>query len=319
MKRCNNPSCFAHDGESCLLGLRRVDDCPSWTMGSTEPQPDETVPDARDDSRVPWSGAALGPADLSILTPRGRPILIGVLGSHDAGKSTLLTGTYLMMLSGHRIGSASFAGSRSFEAWEALAAWARFDDAARTPTFPPHTSRGTGRVQGLLHLALRGEDNSFRDVLLTDAPGEWFTRWAIREDDPEAEGAQWIADHADGFLLAADCARLSGEERGEARRETRALIERLGNHVGGRPTILVWTKSDHEPPVGVRRSIRDALSAQLPHAKQVEATTEQPETLIGAVGAVVQACWSPSPGPIVVPPVMSHEPFEAFRGHHGSD
>ncbi len=46
------------------------------------------------------------------------------------------------------------------------------------------------------------------DVLLTDAPGRWFSQWALYEEAPAAEGARWIARNADAFLVFAD----SGED-----------------------------------------------------------------------------------------------------------
>ncbi|HYH96086.1 TRAFAC clade GTPase domain-containing protein [Hyalangium sp.] len=267
-------------------------------------------------SRVPWSGSALGLADLTNLVPRGRSILIGVLGAHDAGKTTLLTGNYLQLVRGHGLAGARFAGSRTLGAWESLAAWTRFDDAARPPSFPPHTPRGISRVPGLLHLALRGQQDELRDVLLTDAPGEWFTRWATKENAPEASGARWIVQHADAFLLLADCQRLSGPERGEARRGVRELVERLGNHVGLRPTVLVWAKGDQEPPQAIRSAIRRALAERIPHASEVSTSTERPESLVLALETVLLPAWTPPLAAPLADPILSHEPFAAFRGVH---
>jgi hypothetical protein len=246
---------------------------------------------------------------------RARSIIIGVVGAHDAGKTTLLMGTYVMVQRGDQIANARFAGSRSLEAWESLAAWARFTDAARLPSFPPHTPRGVGRAPGLLHVALRGADNELRDVLLTDAPGEWFTRWAVQRDSPECEGARWTSENADGFLIVADCGRLSGEDRGTAREATRSIIERVGDVVDGRPVTFVWAKSEQQPPTGIRRAIDDALAQRIPHATQVESRVDKPETLCAAVGGIIEASWWPPLGEVSRVPILSSTPFEAFRGH----
>jgi hypothetical protein len=297
------------------LGQLNYLECPSWSAGASEA--DAPVPSLSPISaRVTWSGNALGLADLANLVPRGRSILIGLLGAHDAGKTTLLTGNYLQLLRGKALAGAHFAGSRTLGAWESLAAWVRFDDAARSPSFPPHTPRGTSRVPGLLHLAMRGPKDELRDVLLTDAPGEWCTRWAIQEDAPDAEGARWIVRHSNAFLVFADCHRLAGPKRGEARSEVRQLLERLGNHVGNRPTALVWTKVDHKPGEGIRSAIRGALNEHVPHAVEVEASIERPETLATALEGALRPAWIPPLAGPVVEPVLQHQPFAAFRGVH---
>lgn len=315
MKRCSQDACFADDGEVCCLGTMDRAECPYWsTGGSLSEAPISPSPLS---ARVSWSGCALGLADLANLTPRGRTLLIGVLGAHDAGKTTLLTGNYLELLRGLQIADARFAGSRTLQAWESLAAWARFDDAARPPSFPPHTPRGTGRIPGLLHLALRGPRGDFRDLLLTDAPGEWFTRWAVQEDAVDADGARWIVRHADAFLVLADCERLAGPQRGPARNAIRQILERLGNHVHGRPTALVWSKADKPPSDTIRDHVRVALRQAIPHATEVECSIRQRQSLIYALEAALRPAWLPPPARSLLEPVLHAEPFSAFRGFHG--
>jgi hypothetical protein len=309
---CSNVNCFVHDGEACALGHLRYSECSSWSAAESKAEDAASAPVTS--ARVPWSGSALGLADLSNLVPRGRSILVGVLGAHDAGKTTLLVGNYLQLLRGRTLAEARFAGSRTMGAWESLAAWIRFDDAARPPSFPPHTPRGTTRVPGLLHLALRGPRDELRDVLLTDAPGEWFTRWSIQEDAPDADGARWIVRHADAFLVLADSARLSGPTRGQTRNEVRQLLERLGNHVGHRPTVLVWSKADHKPGESIREALRRTLTEHIPHATQIESSTESRETLVTVLEAVLREAWTPPRASPVIEPVLQHQPFAAFRG-----
>lgn len=316
-KRCANPNCFVHEGEACHIGEMEPGKCASWAATTSETEPDAAILSTTS-ARVPWSGSALGLADMANLCPRGRSILIGVLGAHDAGKTTLLTGNYLQLLQGHTLANARFAGSRTLGAWEALATWTRFDDAARPPTFPPHTPRGTNRVPGLLHLALRNGEGEFRDVLLTDAPGEWFTRWAIKEDAPEAEGARWLVRNADAFLVFADCNRLATahRERGTARKNLRELLERLSNHVGNRPTALVWAKDDIEPNAEIRASIQQTLKRQIPHAFEVGSSANRPDSLTKTLEAVLCPAWTPQRSNRIVEPVLHQQPFSAFRGSH---
>ena len=314
-QKCSNPNCYAHDGEACALGEMQHTECASWagTISETESTA-SIVPQAS--ARVPWSGSALGLADIANLTPRGRSILVGVLGAHDAGKTTLLIGNYLQLLQGHSLADANFAGSRTLGAWESLAAWTRFDDAARPPSFPPHTPRGISRIPGLLHFALRGSNDEFRDVLLTDAPGEWFSRWAVKADAPDAEGARWIVNNADAFLVFADCQRLSGPERGTARKDLRELLERLGNHVASRPTVLVWAKDEHVPSDTIRNTIRRALNERIPHASEVSSSTNRPESLKSALEAVLRPAWTPKHAQPIIETTLHHQAFVAFRGSY---
>ena len=316
-KRCANLNCFVHEGESCALGEMDSGQCASWSVATPETESDVAIP-STPSARVPWSGSALGLADMANLSPRGRTILIGVLGAHDAGKTTLLTGNYLQLLLGQSLANARFAGSRTLGAWESLAACTRFDDAACAPSFPPHTPRGTSRVPGLLHLALRNAEGEFRDVLLTDAPGEWFTRWSIKEEASEAEGARWLVRNADAFLVFADCQRLAtaNPKRGTARNELRQLLERLGNHVGNRPTALVWAKDDIEPNPDIRTAIQQVLAKQVPHALEVNSSTNQPDTLTKALEAVLCPAWTPPQACRIIEPVLHHQPFTAFRGSY---
>lgn len=312
--RCGNAHCFSHEGDGCALGEPNYKACDRW-LGQME---DTAARSANDEqlTRVPWSGSALGLADLAHLTPRGRHILIGVLGAHDAGKTTLLTACYLQLLRGKNIGEYTFAGSRTLSVWESLASHTRFDDPIKGPAFPPHTPRGTQRVPGLLHLALRNPQDEYRDVFITDAPGEWFTRWAVKEDAPEAEGAHWTAQHADAFMVFADSKRLSGDLPVQARRDIQQLIERLSNHAGQRPVMLVWAKSDYTPSAPIRDSIRTTLNRRIAKAQDFDVSTQHLGTLSNAVGKIIEAAWNAPLVQAINEPRVCPKPFFAYRSHH---
>jgi hypothetical protein len=93
-------------------------------------------------------------------------------------------------------------------------------------------------------------------------------------------------------------------------------LERLGNHVDERPTVLVWAKVDHLPAEGIRGSIRRTLKEQVPHGVEAEASTEQPDSLSSALEAVLGPAWMPPRAHPIVEPVLRHHPFGAFRGIH---
>lgn len=313
-RRCGNQHCFVHEGESCPLGELPVETCQGWLAGAELADAVSRV-EIEAAVNVPWSGAALGTSDLFNLFSYRRPVMIAVVGAHDTGKTTILVGSYLAMMKGSTLGGAAFSGSKTFEAWESLAAWVRLEKGS--PSFPPHTPRGTGRVPGLLHVALRNSQDAYRDVVFTDAPGEWFSSWAVNEDAEDAKGAQWIAANADAFMIVADSKRLAGSERGTARKELRQLVERLGRHVRGRPVVFVWAKSDQQPVDTIRDSIRAALREHLPHASEAASTTNLPATLNEAVGSAVALAWNASPfGRPLILPRGAMVPFDAYRGHH---
>lgn len=321
-KKCSNPNCFVHEGESCVIGNMHHTDCEHY--GADVSQEKAAGTDRQEvGARVPWSGSTLGLSDLIMLAPRARSVVVGVVGAHDAGKTTLLLGNYFNCLRGGMIAGAGFSGSWTLGAWESLAAWSRFDDAAQKPQFPPHTPRGASRSPGLLHLALRRQDKSLRDVLLTDAPGEWFTSWSVNESAHDAEGARWTVEHADVFLVIADCERLSGPERGGARNDLRQLIERLGSHVDGRPVVLVWTKTDksslEELSSGIRDAIQRALKECIPYALEMSTTVHKPISLTEALSAVLDLAWQAGRGRPLYEPVLNHQPFSAFRGSKNVD
>jgi hypothetical protein len=316
--KCSNPNCFVHDGECCANGHMNLSECDRYNLGEAKTTTAEQTIALDSSARVPWSGSSLGLSDLITLLPRTRSILVGLLGAHDAGKTTLLLGNYLNCLRGSTIAEGEFCGSWSLGAWESLASWARFDATARKPQFPPHTPRGTSRAPGMLHLALRRKDLSIRDVLLCDAPGEWFTCWSVNENASDAEGARWMVDHADVFIVVADCDRLSGPDRGPTRHEIRQLLERLGKHIDNRPVILVWTKTDKKALAdlssGIRDSIQRALKESIPHATETTTTVCQPASLTEALSSAIESVWYPRHARPLLEPVLHHQPFSAFRG-----
>lgn len=266
MPRCPDPRCHAPE-VACRLGEPTPSACPTWRRSNASGQPE----DVRDDPqfiRLPWSGAALGTTDLAFLTARSEPKLVALIGPHNAGKTTLLGAWYQRIGRTGRVGAGSFAGSYSLEGWEAVAHALRWEGGA--PRFPPHTSSGSGRAPGLLHLAFRGEDGELADHLFADTPGEWFQRWAVDASAPDAEGARWVMERAAALMLVADCEALSGAGRGQARSDLVNLARRVASERRGRPTALVWTKADVTVPPAIRSAVESAAKLVIPELAQFE-------------------------------------------------
>jgi hypothetical protein len=199
--------------------------------------------------------------DIGFLAGKARTRLVGLFGAAESGKTSLLGAWYLLF--GRDIGpdALSFAGSLTLEGWENIAGSLRWN-AMNGPAFPPHTSSGTGRHPGLLHLNLRVHEVR-HDILFADAPGEWFSRWAVRRDAEDATGALWLSEASDVLIVVADSDALAGPRPGVARTNLFALLRRLGAERRGRPVALVWTKCDVKVEDQMRQAVTQAADLAL--------------------------------------------------------
>jgi hypothetical protein len=264
MDSCPHHNCFAPDA-SCALGHMDFSKCPEWKGNAAEIS---AVGGTTDRILLPWSGSALGLSDLSFVTGRAKPTIVGIAGPESAGKTTLLASWYLLLGRGLLMDDGlRFAGSYSLAGWEAVASSLRWDP-GQPPSFPQHTTSRGARAPGLLHLAIREQAERLRDFLFADAPGDWFQRWSINADANDAVGAKWISDHADVFLLAADRQALSGANLGSARNAFQLLATRVSAERRGRPVALVWTKADLDVHVAMESRIRDAVMSVMPDAAE---------------------------------------------------
>lgn len=316
MNRCSNSNCFVHDGEQCCMGELDHKQCSSWNSDEQVDSTNEQLNERDILSRVSWSSSSLGSADLMTIYHQAPSILIGLLGAHNTGKTTFLAANYLQLISGIGFSSGGFCSSFTLGAWESIASWSRINNDKQLPSYPPHTPRGIERNPGILHIGLKSEEGKVKNIFLTDAPGEWFTRWSINADSIEAKGAKWTAEQSDAYLIFADCEKLSGDDRSTARRELRTIIERLGEVVGKKPAILIWAKSEHKPPEGIKRAIQRALADNVPHAAELTVTVTEPISFHKALDSLLSASWHPPKRQKITEPVIKNTPFHAFRGHN---
>jgi len=276
MQSCPRSFCFAPEA-TCKNGEADYRECPFWRDGA-EDESDDALDDhayAGESANVlPWSGNTMGTADVEFVANKRRPRLIGLVGPHNAGKTTLLAMVYLLLRRGHFPAAGRFAGSYSLGGWEQLSSY--FEWKADTgPEYPPHTAATDGRRPGLLHLSFRDDNGMGGDTLWTDSPGEWFRKWATYRDDPAAAGARWTSEHSDVFLLFADSAALAGERRGSACSNLELLVERLGERLNGRKVSLVWTKSDIEVAEPIRQRVETACARCFPELEVFRVRTPQ--------------------------------------------
>ncbi|MFC9202710.1 hypothetical protein ACFT79_16520 [[Kitasatospora] papulosa] len=263
MENCTQESCFVPD-TGCALGLVDLSACTAYR--STAEQISDPTP--IDDALLPWSGSALGLADLAFIAGRSRPRIIATIGPQNAGKTTMLGAWYLLLSRGAaNLRERQFAGSFSLAGWEAVAESLRWTP-GQAPGFPPHTTSRSGRAPGLLHLSFSAGQEQPTNYLFTDAPGEWFHRWAINRDGPEATGARWVAEHADVLLLVADREALSGASKGSARSALQLLAARVADERRSRPVALVWTKADIPVAPEMEEAIHRSVFGLIPEAKE---------------------------------------------------
>jgi hypothetical protein len=264
MEKCARATCFVPD-TGCDLGHTDLRKCPVWRGAEQADKPSDDI--SSGDVLLPWSGSALGLVDLSFVSGHARPIIIGVVGPQNAGKTTLLAAWYLLLGRGLAdLDGRLFAGSYTLSGWEAVAGAMRWSR-AQPPSFPAHTTSRGGRAPGMLHLAFREPGDGRRvDFLFTDAPGEWFQRWALNADSQEGAGARWVSDNADAFLVVADREALSGENMGSARSSLQLIAKRLSSELRDRPVTLVWTKADVEIEADMETAIRKAVMGAMSDA-----------------------------------------------------
>ena len=266
MAECPQESCFWSDGAGCSLGYLDPSRCPALKAAPAAKQDDQPSPET---VAMPWSGSVLGLTDLGFVAGRSKPIVLAVMGAHNAGKTTVLGACYLLLGRGHRPDhDLRFAGSCSLAGWENVASPLRWKPGLVAPGFPPHTSSTTARNPGLLHLAFKQDQDHRTDYVITDAPGEWFRKWAVERDAPEADGARWAAEHADAFVLVADREALAGPRMGTARSGIQLLARRLADELRGRPVALVWTKSDVAISDEMKEAVRSAVLKVMPHTAE---------------------------------------------------
>lgn len=257
MKECLQPDCIP-DVTGCMYGYQTDTITKCKFYKSEQGQKAKTESKQETAQLIPWAGVSLGQRDIADLAASRSLSMFGIIGVQNSGKTTLLTLLYCLLRQGHKIGEYRFAGSLTLPAWETLAYYMTWKTGNHI-AFPPHTPGSAGRIPGLLHLTLIDESGKVRDILITDAKGEWFKEWAVNAAAETAQSPVWIHNHSSAFALVADCEELAGPDRGTARDELKDLFNRLVNNLDDRPVALAWTKSD----IPIRPAMKENLTEHL--------------------------------------------------------
>ena len=315
---CKHHNCWPLDTGCNIEGELDYHQCKHWQ--AEDKQRTESSVDHTTEQNLPWHGNSFGTTDLLFVTGRSQ-LVVGIVGGQDAGKTTFLSSFYLLLSKRSSLPSRSFAGSYTLGGWENIAHYLRWDG-DNPPAFPLHTTSEQSRIPGLLHIAFRNNQAKHHDVLFSDAPGEWFSRWAIDKHDSTVEGARWVERFASGFLLFVDCEALAGNNRGIARVDLKNLLHQLGSSVHNRPVAVIWAKSDVVISDSTRVSLQKELQTTLKNYKEFAVyaapkdigAENRGEGVLDSVEWLLNSILIQKHPAIRIAPVVDSHSFLAYRG-----
>jgi Double-GTPase 2 len=252
---CTKEDCTVATTGTCVLSHPAPADCPHYKPTSAAaPTGVDTLPAAMQEAPVALqaarkfhSGDELGTIDAIEIMQARYAHLVGILGSTDAGKTCFLSSLYLMASGGKLPNAYQFAGSLTLQAFEDRARGLRRWPQGGLPTqLVDHTVLKDKRQPSLLHLAMRERNDVRRrfDLLLTDLPGEWTDRLALRASN--AESFRFLC-RADGIVIVVDGKLLRSDQRHVEVQRMRYCVERLANDVKvdlNTPFVILVSKSD---------------------------------------------------------------------------
>jgi len=267
-RKCIKEGCHAPDHFCLELAGPLHEKCQNFITAEALEIQAETAKKPVSATSIPWTGEWLQPEQLDLLTHRGTPRIIGLVGSSGAGKTSYLAMLYSLLFNGKRLENWDFAGSYTLNGWELQAKTLQVqeDGTVRNPNATPSDTD----FYSLYHLALR-HDSFLHDILFADSSGEVFSKWADNVNDPAAENARWIYDNAHAFLLFVDCEAII-EQRGRARRDIVQLVEQVKRGLRGRPVVIVWSKADLAKLMreNIVEAIKESLAVTFPEAVSLE-------------------------------------------------
>jgi len=251
--KCSNPDCAAPI--SCHEGKDIHTECEFWSNSGVELKTRKTGSKQEKKTDLPWTAEALNIDGLGGVTYRNTPIIIGIVGRADAGKTTYLAMLFTLFLRGGKLEEFNFCGTKTIKAWDDL--YHKLKIQKESVAFPDPTPFQYIRF---LHLALKNKKDRLKDIFLSDASGEVFSLWSQNRDDENAENARWIYKHSNAFILFIDCEDLINRKN-LAKTEIIDLAQMLKHNLKDRPVIAVWSKSDKKEEVHSR--LKEKLQEEL--------------------------------------------------------
>lgn len=323
-RRCNKEGCYAPDDFCLELAGPLHEQCQFFKKAGAAEAPAQTAKSSTEVTSIPWTGEWLQPEQLDLLTHRGKPKIIGLVGSSGAGKTTYLAMLYTLLVNGKRIKNWDFAGSYTLNGWELQAKTLQVqeDGTVRNPDATPSAKD----FYSLYHLALRHE-GFLHDIIFADSSGEVFSKWADNLNDPAAENARWIYENAHAFLFFVDCEAII-KQRGRSRRDITQLAEQVKSELRGRPVVIVWSKADlaYQMRENIVQTIKRSLSETFPEAASLEVSNYSKSDSdqlchvnnLDVAKRVLNQLANPQPLHIVPKAVPTDDFFFLYRGSHDS-
>ena len=323
-RRCNQEGCHAPDHFCLELAGPLHEQCQYFEKAGAATEPAKTAKKSAAATSIPWTGEWLRPEQLDLMTHRGTPRIIGLVGSSGAGKTTYLAMLYSLLFNGKRIENWDFAGSYTLNGWELQAKTLQVqeDGTVRNPDATPSDKD----FYSLYHLALR-HDGFLHDILFADSSGEVFSKWADNVNNPAAENARWIYDNSRAFLLFVDCEAII-EQRGRARHDIAQLAEQVKSRMRGRPVVIVWSKADLADQMreNIVEAIKRSLSESFPEAVSLEISNYSKSDSdqlchinnVGVAKTVLDQLANTQPLHIIPAAIPTKDFFFLYRGSYGS-
>jgi hypothetical protein len=255
--KCSNKECTAPKGLCANNGTVEYDCCIDWKHNIDSDTEEASKKKGSKSKNLIWSGLELQPNDIDLVSHRGKPVIVGIIGAANAGKTSYLGMLYTLLYNGKRFKNWNFVGSYTLIGWEKLAMYLRLKPNG-TVDFPEPTPSNPD-YYSLLHMALRKE-NDFYDLIFADSSGEVFTQWSKNVDDINVENARWVYKNSSAFIFFVDCGALI-ERRGQEKQRIVQLAAQVSKNLGARPIAVVWSKSDLMSDI--RENIKTAVTSSL--------------------------------------------------------
>ena len=321
---CAKEGCYAPDDFCLELAGPLHEKCAFFANADNTEAPAKATKTLAEARSIPWTGEWLRPEQLDLMTHRGTPKIIGLIGASGAGKTSYLAMLYSLLFNGKHIENWDFAGSYTLNGWELQAKTLQVQDdgTVRNPDATPSDKD----FYSLYHLALR-HDGFLHDILFADSSGEVFSKWADNVNDPAAENARWIYGNSHAFLFFVDCEAII-QQRGRAKRDIVQVAEQVKCRLRGRPVVIVWSKADLAENMrdNIVEAIKRSLSEAFPGAISLEISNYSKSDSdqlchinnISVAKTVLNQLANPNPLRINPKPAQTDDFFFLYRGSYGS-
>jgi GTP-binding protein EngB required for normal cell division len=256
-KKCDQEGCDAPKALCKISFSSEYQECPNFDKTLSQ-LPVDSKSKGANATVIPWSGIALTPDNIDILSHRSSPLLIGLIGAANAGKTSYLGMLYTLFFNGKKFNEWDFAGSYTLIAWEAQAKGLKIE--ANGKVAFPNPTPSNPDYYSLYHLALK-KDKQLFDILFADSSGEVFTKWAAETDNSEAENAKWIYENSDAFIFFVDCEALI-QGRGRAKNSISQMADQISAGLKNRPVVIVWSKADKikDIPTRIKEAVDELIA-----------------------------------------------------------